>query len=115
MAVIGRPQEYDREVIARELIEWAQKDDSINLNKFCALHNPIFPPSYLSVWAKESKEFSQAYEAAKSFLGFRREERLNSEELHVKAYDLNAKTYDYFLREQVELESNQDTHKKKEL
>lgn len=96
----GRPIEYDRMQIAKDLIEWAQKPDSINLCKFCVLHDPMIAPSYLSIWAKEDKEFSKAYEMAKSFLGFRREEWLNSETLHVKAYDLNAETYDYFLKEE---------------
>jgi hypothetical protein len=98
--VMGRPQEFDRNKVAQELIEWAKKPDSINLCKFCALHDPIISPSYLSIWAKEDDNFSKAYDAAKLFLGFRREEWLSQETLHVKAYDLNAKTYDYFLKEE---------------
>jgi hypothetical protein len=93
-----RPREHDRDQIAYDLIEWAKKDDSINLNKFCALNG--IPPSKLSLWSKEEDNFRQAYELAKSFIGFRREEKLNSEELHIKAYDLNAATYDYFLKEE---------------
>ncbi len=98
--IMARPKEYNREQIAKDLIEWAKKPDSINLCKFCAYHEPIIPPSYLSIWANEDDEFSKAYDAAKLFLGFRREEWLNKENLHVKAYDLNAKTYDYFLKEE---------------
>lgn len=108
--VMGRPKEWDKKKVADELIEWAKQPDSINLCKFCALHDPIIPPSYFGVWAKEDEYFSTAYEAAKSFLGFRREEWLNGEALHVKAYDLNAKTYDFFLKEearkQAEFESS---------
>jgi hypothetical protein len=115
MAVIGRPREYDRDQIARDLIEWAKKPDSINLNKFCALHDPIIPPSYITDWAKECDDFSAAYESAKLFLGFRREEKLNDETLHVKAYDLNAKTYDYFLNDQLKKESKQDLDNKKDI
>lgn len=95
---MGRPREYDREALAASLIEWAKQPDSINLNKFCALNG--IPPSYLTAWAKDSVDFSEAYEYAKCFLGFRREEMLSSEMLHVKAYDLNATTYDYFLAEE---------------
>lgn len=102
MAVVGRPKEYDRERVSKALLEWAKKPDSINLCKFCAYHDPIIPPSYLSIWANEDDEFSKAYEAAKMFLGFRREEMLSAETLHVKAYDLNATTYDYFLDEKKE-------------
>ena len=70
--------------------------------KFCAYYDPIIPPSKLSQWSLECDEFRQAYESAKMFLGFRREEMLSQETLHVKAYDLNATTYDYFLDEKKE-------------
>jgi hypothetical protein len=102
---MGRPEKYDRKQIALDLIAWAKQDDSINLCKFCCLHDPIIPPPYLSEWAKEDKDFSEAYRVAKSFLGFRREEKLNRDEMHVKAYDLNAKTYDFFLNEQAQATS----------
>jgi hypothetical protein len=105
---MGRPKEYDRDAIALALIEWAKQPDSINLNKFCALNG--LPPSYLTVWSKDSDNFSHAYEYAKTFIAFRREEMLTADQLHVKAYDLNATTYDYFLKEekrkQAEFESN---------
>lgn len=106
----GRPREHNREKISKDLITWARKEDSINLCKFCALYDPIIPPKKLSEWAKEDDNFREAYESAKAFLGFRREEWLNAEVLHVKAYDLNAQTYDYFLKEekqeQAKFESN---------
>ena len=106
---LGRPREHDREKIAQELLEWAKKDSSINLNEFCCLHDPIIVPSKLSQWAKEDDAFRQAVESAKGFLGYRRERKLNANELHVKAYDLNATTYDFFLKEekrqQAEFES----------
>ncbi len=97
---LGRPREHDRDQIALDIVKWAAKDDSINLCKFCALYNPIIPPNKLTLWAKESESFRQAYESAKLFLGYRREEWLNQECLHVKAYDLNAETYDYFLKDE---------------
>lgn len=96
--VSGRLREHNREQIAQELIEWAKKDDSINLNKFCALR--LLAPSKISQWAKEDEFFRQAYETAKAYIGYRREEKLNSDELHVKAYDLNATVYDHFLKEE---------------
>ena len=100
--VAGRPREHDRDQIAIDIIEWAKKQDSINLCKFCAYYEPIIPPSKLSKWADECDKFRQAYEAAKLFLGFRREEMLNKDQLHVKAYDLNATVYDYFMDEKKE-------------
>jgi hypothetical protein len=96
----GRPRVFDREKVANDLVEWAKKDDSINLNKFCALNEPRIAPSKLTLWAKEDNDFREAYEEAKCFLAYRREEWLNSQQLHVKTYDLNATVYDYFLREE---------------
>jgi hypothetical protein len=101
--VMGRPREHNREQIAIDIVEWAKKDDSINLCKFCAYYETPIPPSKLTNWAKEDDNFRQAYETAKLFLGARREELLNAELLHVKAYDLNARTYDYFLKEEEDI------------
>lgn len=108
--VMGRPQEYNRVKIAEEIIEWAKLPDSINLNKFCAYHDPIIPATTMLNWVREDPDFRKAYECARMFLASRREEWLNGELLHVKAYDLNATVYDQFLkcekREQAEFESN---------
>lgn len=107
----GRPREFDRKKVAEDLLAWAAKDDSINLNKFCAL-NGINPYSMLR-WKDEDSEFRQAYEEAKSFLGFRREEQLSKGKLHVKAYDLNATVYDAFGREEKMAMSKHDADVRK--
>lgn len=99
---VGRPRKHDRDQIALDMIDWARKPDSINLCKFCAYYEPIISPSKISIWAAECDNFRKAYEAAKLFLGFRREEMLNKDQLHVKAYDLNATVYDYFMDEKRE-------------
>lgn len=96
----GRPRIHDREQIALDLIEWAKQPDSINLNSFCCSREPPLAPSKISQWAKECDRFRQAYEAAKAFIGARREEWLHSDHLHVKAYDLNASVYDHFIKEE---------------
>lgn len=119
-SVDGRPRHHNREQIAIDIIEWAKKPDSINLNKFCAYYDPIIPPSKISEWAKEDVSFREAYESAKMFLGFRREEWMSQELLHVKAYDLNATVYDYFLKEEklemVKMQAalNKETEKEKQ-
>ena len=92
----GRLRKHDRDQIARDLIEWAQKDDSINFCGFCA--EQMIIPQKISEWAKEEETFREAYEYARACLASRREKKLNKNELHVKAYDLNAKTYDQFLK-----------------
>lgn len=111
----GRPQEYDRIAVADALIEWAKKPDSININKFCAYHDPIIPCRTFLSWVESDPEFSRAYDKAKLFLGFRREELLSSGDLHVKAYDFNATVYDQFHRkEKITLDDMESARKVKE-
>lgn len=95
---MARPREHDRDKIAKELLEWAEEETSLNLNKFCALNK--LPPSKLSEFAKEDKLFRESYELAKSHLACRREEYLTDGMLHVKAYDLSVAAYDYFVKEE---------------
>jgi len=93
----GRPRKHDREQIAIDMVEWAHKDDSFNLNGFCA--EQLIAPSKITEWARADDEFRLAYETAKAILGTRRERGLATGALHVKAYDLNACVYDQFLKE----------------
>lgn len=95
----GRPREHDRDKVAADMIEWSKREDSYHLAKFCATYDPIFPSSKITVWSNESESFRQAYESAKDNIAHRREQMLCEGRLHVKAYDLNASTYDYFLRD----------------
>ncbi len=99
----GRPREHDRDKIALDLIEWAKLPDSINLCKFCAINN--IQPANITHWSNDDNKFRQAVELAKAYLGYRREELLNSNKLHVKCYDLNSSTYDYFLKEERRIQS----------
>jgi hypothetical protein len=96
----GRPRVHNREQIAIDLVAWADKPDSINLCKFCSTYVPKIPASKIMQWAREDENFRSSYEIAKQALGYRREEWLNGDMLHVKAYDLNAKAYDPFLKEE---------------
>lgn len=96
--VSGRLRKHNREKIAEDLVLWAQKSDSINLNGFCAIK--LIAPSKLSEWSKEDEFFREAYEISKAILAERRELFLTSDHLHVKAYDLNACVYDRFLKEE---------------
>jgi transposase len=94
----GRPREHNLEEMAKELLEWAQKEDSLNLNGFSA--KMMIAPSVIIQWTKVDEHFCKAYEIAKALLGQRRERKLSEGTLHVKAYDLNATNYDRFLKEE---------------
>jgi hypothetical protein len=95
--VSGRLRTHDRDQIAKEMIEWSKLPDSINLNKFCAIQG--LAPSMITAWAREEEFFRLAYEESKANLGYRREELLAEGKIHVKAYDLNATTYDHFMKD----------------
>ncbi len=112
--VSGRLREYDRDQIAKDLIEWAKKPDSINLNKFCCSYPTPFSPKKISAWSFEDEFFRESVEIAKAFLGARREEWLNQEILHVKGYDLNASTYDYFLKEEKRIQAEFESSLRKD-
>lgn len=94
----GRPREHDRSKIAQDMILWARKEDSLNLNGFCA--DCLIPPQKLSEWAKEDSEFREVLWVVKSFLARRREKCVSEGTLHQKAYDLNAKVYDALIKEE---------------
>lgn len=99
--VMGRPREHDRNAIAQELIEWSKLPDSTNLNGFCCSRNPPLPPTKIFQWAKECDYFRQCVDCAKAALAERREKMLNMDLLHAKAYDINARVYDAFLKDEV--------------
>ncbi len=95
---LGRPRTIDREELQNNMIEWAAKDTSINLCGFCAEYS--LDPDYVLKLSKIDEDFGRTYRMVKSVLGSRREHKLKEGELHNKAYDLNAATYDLFLKEE---------------
>lgn len=90
----GRPPR-DLVALANELLAWAQKDTSLNLNGFCAAN--LLPPQKISLYAEQDEVFREALETTKGILAERREARLSEGTLHCKAYDLNANVYDHFM------------------
>ena len=110
----GRPREYDRAKIANDLIEWAAKDDSININKFCCTYIPPLNPVKVMTWVSEDPDFRDSYNTAKAFLASRREEHLNTERLHPAAYNVNTRNYDLFLKDHHEKTLEHETKLKTE-
>lgn len=94
--VAGRPQEYDRIKIAKDLIDWSKKKDSINLCGFCMEYD--LDPNCLLEWNRVDEKFSRSYRMAKANLGFRREQMVSAGKLHQLAYSKNSRTYDPFLK-----------------
>ncbi len=94
----GRPRIWDREEILKKLIEWAKKDDSINLCGFCG--SILLDFETYCKFVRESEEFRQAHTTVKLILANRREQRHSEGLLAGKCFDLNARTYDLFAKEE---------------
>ena len=108
---MGRPKVYDAAVIIKQLLNWANREDSINMVQFCADHG------YLSglIWKLESEniDFSRAYELAKMKLAARREQLVNAEHLNYGAYQRYQSQYDPFLRKAEKQEKDEDAARRK--
>ncbi len=97
--VMGRPREYDREDIFRQLLEWVQLPNSLNLNAFCYGCEPKISPRKLLAFVDEDKDFQELYEIAKSCVSARREEANCDKLLSDTAYNRSARYFDYFERQ----------------
>jgi len=100
--VSGRLREHDREDIAIKMLDWCKEESSLNLCGFCAKYE--LDPDVVLRWSKQDEFFGRTYRIVKSTLGERRERKLKEGELHNKAYDLNAATYDLFLKDERQTE-----------
>lgn len=112
---MGAPRKHNYEEITEKLYEWSALDDSINLCHFCCVYlDPPITPDYFCDMANRDENLSKAYKIARSRIGARRENKLNKGDLHVKAYDLNAPTYDYFMKQEKRAEKQFDHNLKKQ-
>ena len=92
----GRPRE-DKSQVAQQLLEWAKKQGSVHLCKFCVEYcDPPIAPHTLYKWGCEDEEFRKTYVLAKAYIAYKREEELNLGNLHPAAYNANKCVYDYF-------------------
>ena len=97
---VGTPRVLDRDEVGKELIDWSKEETSINLCDFCCSRSYLLDPMLLVNWARTDEKFAITYRIAKTHLGSRRERLLNEGKFHTKTYEMNANTYDYFLREE---------------
>ncbi len=110
--VAGRPREYDRVLIAQQMMEWVAKDDSINLCGFCADY--WIPYSRMWAWAQEDKEFRDILEMIRLKIAQRREQWVSEKRLHQTAYGLNARVYDRPMHQYYREDSKYQSDLKKE-
>jgi hypothetical protein len=107
----GCPRKYDYELLAKEMIEWAKDEDSINLCEFCA--ERAYPHSLIRRLKKEIPAFSDAIEITKMQLAARRERFLNDGRLHARAWDRCARLYDLFLDDHETKLEDKDAERKR--
>ena len=93
----GRKRVHDRKLIAEQLINWARKDSSLNLNEFCCQQNAS--AKTIMDWANQDPEFGEAYKVAKAYIAVRREKTGSG--LLPRAYELNAAVYDLILKNHI--------------
>ena len=107
----GRPREYDAEKIAKELMDWCQDEESINMAQFCADRGYL--PGLIWTLDKESEDFSYAYTIARLKLAERRERLLNNNLLNYGAWQRYQRGYDPFLAKDEEEKDDKDADRKK--
>lgn len=95
----GRPQEWDIDFLTNELLIWARLPNSLNINGFCISLVPEIDPEYFRALVRKHAKLSQAFRIAKAHLAIRREEANSEKLLSDKAFMINAKHYDIFLRD----------------
>lgn len=98
----GRPAKYNKEELLDKLFEWVRKEDSNNLNGFCAY--AWIPYSTLNGYVKEDPRFSEAYDLVRAIVAVRREEMMNNKLMAANVYQLNARVYDRIMNQQWEEE-----------
>ena len=101
-------KKYDMEEESAAILEWAKKEDSINLNGYCIERQ--HPAEYISVFCKRSKEFDFYCGLALCYLAVRREKLVSAGKLYQGTWMRNASVYDrllrYHEREQKQYESD---------
>jgi hypothetical protein len=107
----GRPS-IDLQKVSKEMLEWSLKEDSFNLCGFSGEYE--YPPSVITKYARENEQFKATYEIVKARLAKRREQGLALGLVHVKAYDLNSKHYDLYLKEDWKEEKEFESSLKKQ-
>jgi len=94
----GRLKTWDIDFLTRELLDWAERADSLNLNAFCTQrHIMIAPGTLLDIIDRDGEDeqpLVEAYKIAKGYLATRREEANSEKLLSDQAYKCNLRVYD---------------------
>jgi hypothetical protein len=98
----GRPRTYDRELMAQDLLDWVENEDSIDIKQWRIKHK-ITRDKVMDM-RNQSENFNDAYAYAFDVLAQRRWEMNHTDELKDSLYGLHARVYDRDLDEQKKSE-----------
>ncbi len=96
------PSEF--ETLANELVEWAQKDDTLFFRDFAAQRGYV--PQRFNTWGKDNEYFSDALEIARSLICSRRERAGLKRELDTNFIMKTHALYDYEYRDHLEKQAD---------
>jgi hypothetical protein len=110
----GRPQEYDRMALGREMLEWSKKPDALTVPMFATskgLHS-----GKLREWALASEEFRALFLAAKENVGINRLKAVSNPDIKLDPgiYKQTMHFYDLDIKEDVRDEKRFDADLKRQ-
>lgn len=108
---VGRPKEYDAAIIADELLEWVNDEESINIAQFCADRGYV--PTLIWRYNKENADFEGVYTIVKLKLAERRERMLNYGLLNYGAWARYQRGYDPFLAKEEDDKDDKDAARRR--
>jgi hypothetical protein len=111
----GRPKEYDRIAIGRDLVEWSKRPDALTIPMFATsigLHSEKFRE-----WAKQDAQFRSLFLTAKENVGINRLKAVSDPDIKLDPgiYKQTMHFYDLDVREDVRDEKRFDADLKKDI
>jgi hypothetical protein len=107
----GAPKTYDDNLIMEQMLDWAKKEDSINICGFCVKYG--YTPQLIWRLEQSNASFDIAYNLVKMQLSERRERLTNENKLNYGSYNRYQKMLDPFLSSHEDKEKDQDAERKK--
>jgi hypothetical protein len=95
----GRPREHDREDVARQMIEWAKREDSLTLTGFSA--KTMISSTIIRNWRSLDPNFRALTDIIYDIIAERRERKYNAGEIKDRSYSIHSRVYDGYLDEKL--------------
>lgn len=107
----GRPQEYDRIAIGKEMVKWSKNPNALTVPMFATskgMHSEM-----LRTWANQDAEFRSLFLQAKENVGINRLKSVQNNSLNEGIYKQTMHFYDLDIREDVHDEKRFEADLKK--